>query len=249
MSSSHSSVYVSATSEASGSAAGAIRALTLELKSLQTSPLEGFTVNPSESDIFVWTVAIFGPPGTLYQGGYFKAMINFPKNYPYSPPSVKFLTKVWHPNVYESGDLCISILHPPVDDPHSGELACERWNPTQNVRTILLSVISLLNEPNTSSPANVDASVMYRKWKDSNGKIDDYARIIRKQVEASRVEAEKDGIVVPETLEEYCVKTQPKPSEEELDEFDLDDEGYPYEGSDYEEEYEENTEDSGQGEN
>lgn len=53
----------------------------------------------------------------------------------------------------------------------------------------------------------------------------------RKQVEASRVEAEKDGIVVPETLEEYCVKTQPKPSEEELDEFDLDDEGYPYEGS------------------
>lgn len=67
MSSSHSSVYVSATSEASGSAAGAIRALTLELKSLQTSPLEGFTVNPSESDIFVWTVAIFGPPGTLYQ--------------------------------------------------------------------------------------------------------------------------------------------------------------------------------------
>ena len=56
---------------------------------------------------------------------------------------------MWHPNVYENGDLCISILHPPVDDPQSGELPCERWNPTQNVRTILLSVVSLLNEPNT----------------------------------------------------------------------------------------------------
>uniref|UniRef100_A0A8I5MZ79 UBC core domain-containing protein n=1 Tax=Papio anubis TaxID=9555 RepID=A0A8I5MZ79_PAPAN len=81
---------------------------------------------------------------------------------------------MWHPNIYETGDVCISILHPPVDDPQSGELPSERWNPTQNVRTILLSVISLLNEPNTFSPANVDASVMYRKWKESKGKDREY---------------------------------------------------------------------------
>lgn len=80
---------------------------------------------------------------------------------------------------FQNGDLCISILHPPVDDPQSGELPCERWNPTQNVRTILLSVISLLNEPNTSSPANVDASIMYRRWRDSAGKDIEYANIIR----------------------------------------------------------------------
>lgn len=61
----------------------------------------------------------------------FQAHVKFPPDYPYSPPSVRFLTKVWHPNVYENGDLCISILHPPVDDPQSGELPCERWNPTQ----------------------------------------------------------------------------------------------------------------------
>jgi ubiquitin-conjugating enzyme E2 R len=61
----------------------------------------------------------------------------------------------------------------------SGELPCERWNPTQNVRTILLSVISLLNEPNTFSPANVDASVMYRRWRDSNGRDNEYPNIIR----------------------------------------------------------------------
>ena len=69
-----------------------------------------------------------------------------------SPPSFRFLTEMWHPNIYENGDVCISILHPPIDDPQSGELPSERWNPTQNVRTVLLSVISLLNEPNTFSP-------------------------------------------------------------------------------------------------
>ena len=56
-----------------------------------------------------------------------------------------------------NGEVCISILHPPTEDPQSGEHPSERWNPTQNVRTILMSIISLLNEPNCSSPANVDA--------------------------------------------------------------------------------------------
>merc|ERR1719508_459542 len=115
--------------------------------------------------MFLWEVALFGPPDTLYQGGYFKAHLKFPPDYPYNPPSVRFLSKVWHPNVYENGDLCISILH---------------------------TVVSLLNEPNTFSPANVDASVMYRRWKDSKGKDKEYENIIRKQVSASFAEAAKD---------------------------------------------------------
>lgn len=94
-----------------------------------------------------------------------------------------YILQITHKNMYvfilQNGDLCISILHPPVDDPQSGELPCERWNPTQNVRTILLSVISLLNEPNTFSPANVDASVMYRRWRDSKGRDKEYENIIR----------------------------------------------------------------------
>ncbi|CAB1319474.1 unnamed protein product [Coregonus sp. 'balchen'] len=156
------------------------KALMLELKSLQEEPVEGFRITPvEESDLYNWEVAIFGPPNTLYEGGYFK-----------------------------NGDVCISILHPPVDDPRSGELPSERWNPTQNVRTILLSVISLLNEPNTFSPANVDASVMFRKWRDSKGKDKDYAEIIRKQIVSTKVEAERDGVKVPTTLAEYCIQTK-----------------------------------------
>ncbi|GCB75777.1 hypothetical protein scyTo_0019055, partial [Scyliorhinus torazame] len=146
-----------------------------------------------------------------------KAQLTFPMDYPYSPPAFRFLTKMWHPNIYENGDVCISILHPPVDDPQSGELPSERWNPTQNVRTILLSVISLLNEPNTFSPANVDASVMFRKWRDSKGKDREYAEIIRKQVLATKAEADKDGVKVPTTLAEYCVKTKAPPHDNSSD--------------------------------
>ncbi|KAM4575370.1 cell division cycle 34 homolog (S. cerevisiae) a [Fundulus heteroclitus] len=191
------------------------KALMLEMKSLQEEPVEGFKITlVDESDMYNWEVAIFGPPSTHYEGGYFKARIKFPVDYPYSPPAFRFLTKMWHPNIYENGDVCISILHPPVDDPQSGELPSERWNPTQNVRTILLSVISLLNEPNTFSPANVDASVMYRKWRDSKGKDREYIEIIRKQVLSTKADAERDGVKVPTTLDEYCVRTQVPPTDD-----------------------------------
>ncbi|XP_028299165.1 cell division cycle 34 homolog a [Gouania willdenowi] len=191
------------------------KALMLEMKSLQDEPVEGFRITlVDEADMYNWEVAIFGPPNTHYEGGYFKARIKFPVDYPYSPPAFRFLTKMWHPNIYENGDVCISILHPPVDDPQSGELPSERWNPTQNVRTILLSVISLLNEPNTFSPANVDASVMYRKWRDSKGKDREYIEIIRKQVLATKADAERDGVKVPVTLDEYCVRTQVPPTDD-----------------------------------
>jgi hypothetical protein len=61
--------------------------------------------------------------------------------------------------VYKDGKVCISILHPPGEDEMSGEFASERWLPTQSVSSVLLSVISMLSDPNPSSPANVDASV------------------------------------------------------------------------------------------
>ncbi|XP_071964310.1 ubiquitin-conjugating enzyme E2 R2-like [Antedon mediterranea] len=235
--------------------ASALRALSLEYRKLQEEPVEGFNVKlADESNLFIWNVVIFGPPETLYEGGYFKAMMAFPPGYPYYPPTFKFLTKMWHPNIYETGDVCISILHPPVDDPQSGELPSERWNPTQSVRTILLSVISLLNEPNTFSPANVDASVMYRKWKETKGKDDKYRKIIEKQVNSSREDAKKDGVKVPTTLQEYCIKPKVQPQSHSsmdfadiyYDEYDLEDEE---EEEDEEDEvYYDDEDDSGNGE-
>ncbi|XP_076816665.1 ubiquitin-conjugating enzyme E2 R2-like isoform X2 [Clavelina lepadiformis] len=189
--------------------ASSSKILQTEFKKLQQQPVEGFTIGlVDDSDIFQWKVGLYGPPDTLYAGGYFRAIMKFSHDYPYSPPTFRFITKMFHSNIYENGEVCISILHSPVNDPQSGELPSERWNPTQSVRTILLSVISLLNEPNTYSPANVDASVMYRRWKESKGRDKEYEEIIRKQVEDSRKDAEKDGVVVPLTVSEYCIKTR-----------------------------------------
>lgn len=68
---------------------------------------------------------------------------------------------MFHPNVYEDGRVCISILHPPGEDPNRYESSSERWSPVQSVEKILLSVVSMLAEPNDESGANVDAAVSY----------------------------------------------------------------------------------------
>lgn len=76
------------------------------------------------------------------------------------------------------GECASSFSTPPVDDPRSGELPSEQWNPTHHVRTIP-SIISLLKEPNTFSPAKVDASVMNRKWKEKKDEDREYTDNIR----------------------------------------------------------------------
>jgi ubiquitin-conjugating enzyme E2 G1 len=65
--------------------------------------------------------------------------------------------------VYENGDVCISILHPPEEDKFGYESAAERWSPVQTPETILLSVISMLSSPNDESPANVEAARLWRE--------------------------------------------------------------------------------------
>ncbi len=77
---------------------------------------------------------------------------------------MRFLTEMWHPNIYLDGRVCISILHSPGNDPfNEQEKPEERWRPVLGVEQILISVISMLNEPNAESPANIDAGVQYRK--------------------------------------------------------------------------------------
>ena len=76
-------------------------------------------------------------------------------------------------SVYPNGLVCISILHPPGDDPHHYEQASERWSPIQSVEKILLSVMSMLAEPNDESPANVEAAKM---WRERRGTYEDKVR-------------------------------------------------------------------------
>ena len=79
------------------------------------------------------------------------------------PPEMTVLSSFWHPNVYKDGRVCMSAIHPPGEDQMSGETAAERWLPTRTIASVMMSFVSMLSDPNFSSPANVDASV---EWKD-----------------------------------------------------------------------------------
>lgn len=102
----------------------------------------------------------------------------------------QFSRPLFHPNIYQDGKLCISILHAPGDDEMSGELASERWTPAQRVETVLLSIISLLDDGEINSPANVDAGVMLR---DSPK---EYEKRVAEDVEASKADLPA-GFIIP----------------------------------------------------
>ncbi|EEH21727.2 hypothetical protein PABG_03943 [Paracoccidioides brasiliensis Pb03] len=144
-----------------------------------------------DDNIFHWNVALIVlNPDSLYYGGYFKATMTFPPNYPYSPPSFKFTRPLFHPNIYSDGRLCISILHSPGEDEMSGESAAERWSPAQRVESVLISILSLLDDAEVSSPANVDAGVMLRKDPEA------YKKTVMGDVERSKEDI-PDGFVMP----------------------------------------------------
>ena len=107
-----------------------------------------FSVNKLDNNPLVWTGYIFGPEKTPYQGGAFKIIINFPQNYPFKPPKVSFGTKIYHPNISESGYICLDILK-------------DNWSPALSISKVLLSICSLLNDPNPSDPLAPDVAHVY----------------------------------------------------------------------------------------
>ncbi|XP_059126509.1 ubiquitin-conjugating enzyme E2 B isoform X6 [Peromyscus eremicus] len=90
--------------------------------------------------------------GTPFEDGTFKLVIEFSEEYPNKPPTVRFLSKMFHPNVYADGSICLDILQ-------------NRWSPTYDVSSILTSIQSLLDEPNPNSPANSQAAQLYQENK------------------------------------------------------------------------------------
>ncbi|KAI9835794.1 MAG: hypothetical protein M1838_005218 [Thelocarpon superellum] len=168
------------------------RILLNEYKTLSKEAWVNIQLN--EENVMNWTVGLIVlNPDSLYHGGYFKAKMSFPSNYPYSPPGFKFLRPLFHPNIYADGKLCISILHAPGDDEMSGELAAERWSPAQRVESVLISILSLLDDAEVSSPANVDAGVMLRN--DPEG----YKEKVKQDVQASKRDI-PEGFVMPTAM-------------------------------------------------
>ncbi|KAG5360785.1 Ubiquitin-conjugating enzyme E2-34 kDa [Yarrowia sp. B02] len=139
---------------------------------------------------------------SVYHGGYFRAQMTFPADFPYAPPKFKFTPPIFHPNVYRDGRLCISILHP-GGDVMSGEPDQECWSPVQSVESVLISIVSLLEDPNINSPANPDASVMWKKDKE------EYRTKVLQDVKLSR-EHIPEGFVVPSSSSAYVAPKAPE---------------------------------------
>ena len=143
-----------------------MKRLAQEFKELMSSETDGIAAGPVTSDsLLEWEALIVGPTDTPYDGGCFGCVLSFPQDYPLSPPTMRFTTPLWHPNVYPDGRVCISILHPPGEDQFGYEQANERWSPVQSIEKILYSVLSMLASPNDESPANVDAA---KQWRDDS---------------------------------------------------------------------------------
>jgi len=124
------------------------RRLMRDFKKIQDDPPTGVSGAPSEDNIMVWNALIFGPQETPFEDGTFKLKLVFTEEYPNRPPNVKFVSDMFHPNVYADGSICIDILQ-------------NRWSPTYDVSSILTSIQSLLDEPNPNSPANNCAALLY----------------------------------------------------------------------------------------
>lgn len=107
-------------------------------------------VSMIEDDMFHWKAIVSGPEGSLYSGYKFELDIKLPEDYPFSPPSVKFVTKIDHVNVNSNGDICLDILK-------------NNWSPAQNVMSILVSIISLMDDPNSSDPFNSTLAELERR--------------------------------------------------------------------------------------
>ncbi|KAJ2744482.1 Ubiquitin-conjugating enzyme E2 C [Coemansia sp. BCRC 34301] len=128
--------------------AAVAKRLQSELMSLMMANLTGISAFPHSDNMLNWVGTLDGAPGTVYEGLTYKLALSFPTNYPFTAPTITFVTPCWHPNVDERGNICLDILK-------------EQWSAVYNVQTILLSLQTLLGDPNPASPLNGPAAKLW----------------------------------------------------------------------------------------
>lgn len=144
-----------------------------DFKRMQLDAPSGVLALPVSDNVMSWNAVIIGPADTPFEDGTFRLVLQFDEQYPNKPPVVKFISEMFHPNVYASGELCLDILQ-------------NRWSPTYDVLSILTSIQSLLNDPNILSPANVEAANLYKDHRSQ------YIKRVRETVERSWMEDDED---------------------------------------------------------
>ncbi|XP_042748083.1 ubiquitin-conjugating enzyme E2 D2-like isoform X3 [Lagopus leucura] len=121
----------------------------LELNDLARDPPAQCSAGPVGDDMFHWQATIMGPNDSPYQGGVFFLTIHFPTDYPFKPPKVAFTTRIYHPNINSNGSICLDILR-------------SQWSPALTISKVLLSICSLLCDPNPDDPLVPEIARIYK---------------------------------------------------------------------------------------
>jgi ubiquitin-conjugating enzyme (huntingtin interacting protein 2) len=129
-----------------------MKRLEKELADIKNMPKEStlFTADAVGGDLTYWKAKMTGPKETPYEGGTFFLEIRIGDDYPYSPPKIKFTTKIWHPNISsQTGAICLDVLG-------------KEWSPALTIRTALLSIQALLSLPEPDDPQDAEVATMYK---------------------------------------------------------------------------------------
>jgi ubiquitin-conjugating enzyme E2 N len=121
-----------------------------ETERLVSDPVPGISAQPHDDNLRYFDVMIDGPSQSPYEGGRFKLELFLPEDYPMEAPKIRFLTKIYHPNIDRLGRICLDVLK-------------NNWSPALQIRTILLSIQALLGAPNPDDPLANDVA---QSWKD-----------------------------------------------------------------------------------
>jgi len=124
------------------------RRIMKEINDLKKDAPDNCSAGQRGDDVYTWDAVILGPTDCPYQGGMFKLEIHFPSDYPFKPPKVIFLTKIYHPNVSTSGAICLDILK-------------DQWSPALTIGKVLLSICSLLTDANPKDPLMPDIAEQF----------------------------------------------------------------------------------------
>jgi len=128
-----------------------LKRITREFTNFNKDPPTNCSAGPEGDDLYHWSATIMGPEGSPYYGGVFYLNITFPSNYPFKPPKVSFVTRIYHPNINSNGGICLDILK-------------DNWSPALTISKVLLSICSLLTDPNPDDPLVPEIA---RKFKDN----------------------------------------------------------------------------------
>lgn len=127
------------------------RRIQREQVEMEKEPPAGCTAGPENpNNLNKWKAIIVGPPGTPYDGGVFNLEINFPTDYPFRPPHCRFTTRIYHPNINAEGGICVDILKP------------NSWSPALTIAKVLLSISSLVADPNPDDPLVPEIAHIYK---------------------------------------------------------------------------------------